>query len=187
MTAPEIPVDRNEPWTFDDLRKIPDSSWRFEIIEGGLYMTPPPGLWHQTVCSSLERVIAAAIGPTSHVLGPVAVDIHPTYLVPDLSVASARAARADPDRVPASELSLVVEVVSAGSMALDRLLKPAKYAAAGIPAFWLVETEPRASLTAFTLTDDATVYTEVGTWMVGEVAHLTEPFQVDIPISDLEG
>lgn len=110
MTAPEIPVDKLEPWTFEDLFELPESLWRFEIIDG----------------------------------------------------------------------------VSPGSVSNDRILKPAKYAAAGIPAYWRVETKPQTSLTAYALADDATVYAEVGMWAVGETAHITQPFEVHIPIADLE-
>jgi hypothetical protein len=61
-------------------------------------------------------------------------------------------------------------------------MKPALYAAAGIAVYLRVETEPVVSLTGYTLTDGASVYTELGSWGPNEVAHLDVPFPVDIPI-----
>jgi Uma2 family endonuclease len=184
--AHNVPTDRVEPWTFEDLRGLPKSTWCFEIIDGGLHMSPPASKAHEAVRARLEQFVADALGPAHCVLGPVVVDIHPSYLIPDMSVAGAQRSEAANELIYPSELVLVVEVVSPGSASTDRALKPAVYAAAGIPAYWRVETEPRASLTAYTLTDDASVYSEVGTWLAGDTARLSEPFHLDLTITDLE-
>ncbi len=87
--------------------------------------------------------------------------------------------------IPPADVLLVVEVVSPSSVTTDRITKPAQYAAAGIPAYWRVEASAAVSLTAYTLPPGSSVYAEVGTWSRGEVAHLTEPFAVDVPIDQL--
>jgi Uma2 family endonuclease len=46
---------------------------------------------------------------------------------------------------------LVVEVVSPRTRKTDRFLKPAEYAAAGIPCFWRVELEPEPVVHGFRL------------------------------------
>src|SRR5690625_1409451 len=175
-----------EPWTFDDLLALPESLWHYEIVDGGLLMTPPAGMWHEAVARALTDLLTPQVGPTYRVLGPVGVDIHPTYLIPDLIVVPRDAVAPHRDRALPTELALVVEVVSPGSVSTDRILKPAKYAAAGIPNYWRIETQPETSLTAYTLPPDADTYTELGTWMVGENAHLSAPFDLEIPIVDLE-
>lgn len=43
--------------------------------------------------------------------------------------------------VPVAKLVLVVEVVSPGSRSVDRVHKPAEFAAAKVPYYWRVETE----------------------------------------------
>lgn len=186
MAAPEIPVDKLGPWTFEDLFELPESLWRFEIVDGALLMTPPAGMWHEGICARLREHIRANLSSDFRVLGPVGVDIHPTYLIPDLLVVPADIVKPERNRAHPSELLLVVEVVSPGSVSADRILKPAKYAAAGVPAYWRVETKPQTSLTAYTLNDNATIYTEVGTWATGETAHLTQPFEIQLSIADLE-
>lgn len=43
------------PWTFDDLEKLPDDGWRYEVVDGALLMTPPPTDFHQAVGRRLFR------------------------------------------------------------------------------------------------------------------------------------
>jgi hypothetical protein len=62
----------------------------------------------------------------------------------------------------------------------DWITKPAQYAAAGIPAYWRVETPPQVSLTAYTLPTGGSVYAEVGTGTAGQAAHLEAPFRVEV-------
>lgn len=174
------------PWTFDDLLALPESLWRYEIVDGSLLMTPPAGRRHERVTDGVRTVLKTHAPADYRVWGPLGVDIDPTYLIPDLVVIREEAALLDEDNAKPSDLVLVVEVVSPGSVSTDRILKPAKYAAAGIPNFWRVETRPETSLAAYTLPAGAGVYTELGTWFAGETAHLTTPFGLTIPIADLE-
>ncbi|MEU3598964.1 Uma2 family endonuclease [Streptomyces sp. NPDC006798] len=63
---------------------------------------------------------------------------------PDLIVVTAESDGADEQtRYRAEDVVLAVEVVSPDSESRDRETKPLKYAAAGIPHFWLVEMDPR--------------------------------------------
>lgn len=175
-----------EPWTFDDLLALPESLWHYEIVDGGLLMTPPAGMWHEVVSDGVRRLLDAQLPSDHRVLGPIGVNMHPTYLIPDLSVIRRAAITPDRDRANPSDLVLVVEVVSPGSVSTDRILKPAKYAAAGIANFWRVETRPETALTAYTLPSGAAVYTELGTWTSGETARITEPWALEIPVASLE-
>ncbi len=34
-------------WTYDDWARLPDDGTRYEVIDGELFMTPPPALAHQ--------------------------------------------------------------------------------------------------------------------------------------------
>ncbi|WP_053204763.1 Uma2 family endonuclease [Jiangella muralis] len=183
MPAVELPTSPRW-WTFDDLLALPESIWRFEIVDGALLMTPPAGLWHEAVAVLLRDLIKDAARPDV-ALGPVAIDIDPTFLIPDLVLLRHEAVRRGGSKARASDVLLVVEVVSPGSVSNDRILKPAKYAEAGIPHFWRVEFRPELSLTAYALPAGATTYTEVGTWTAGQTAPIRAPFEVDIEIAEL--
>ena len=63
--------------------------------------------------------------------------------------------RADenPTRFDAEDILVAVEIVSPGTGRTDRVTKPAEYAEAGIPHYWLVELDEPITLTAFSLVD----------------------------------
>jgi Uma2 family endonuclease len=172
-------------WTFEDLQALPDDvGWRnFEIIDGALLVSPSTGMRHEFVSERLRALLREAGLPDFETVGPIAVDLHPSYRIPDLIVVAADTARQDVNPVPVIEVLLAVEVVSAGSETTDRVTKPAQYAAFGIPTYWRVETRPHVTLTAYRLEGDG--YAHAGTWGPGETAELVAPFPVSIPIDGI--
>ena len=54
-------------------------------------------------------------------------------------------------RVDAADVLLAVEILSDGTRKVDRILKFAEYAEAGIAQYWIVDLDEPASLRAFTL------------------------------------
>lgn len=178
-------LDLPQVWTFEDLYRLPDDGRWCEIVDGGLVMSPAPGMYHEYVSVQLRAVLAGQV-PAGHWLaGPVNLDLHPSYRIPDLAVVPLRLVRRGRVLLAPSETLLVVEVVSPGSRTTDRVTKPAEYAAAGIPGYWRVETEPSVALTAYALEPGEHAYTELGTWGGGQRAELSAPFPVRIPIDEL--
>lgn len=179
-----LALEAHQVWTFDDLQKLPDDvDWRrYEVVDGALLVSPGTAFRHEVVSALLRDLLWNAGQPEFFVIGPMAVDLHPSYLIPDLLVVSADLRKTDVNPLPAADTHLVVEVVSPGSRAKDRVLKPALYAAGGIPLYLRVETEPDITMTTCVLDEGASVYSELGTWGPGETAHLDRPFPVDIPI-----
>lgn len=180
-------AETHQVWTFEDLLALPDDvEWRrYEIVDGALVMSPSVNLWHEGVSAQLRAVLREAGLPDFRVVGPIAVDLHPSYRIPDLIVVTAERMRTDVNPLPSSDALLVVEIVSPGSQTTDRVTKPAQYAAYGIPVYLRVETRPVVTLTAYELMAGAPVYSETGAWGPGKVAHLDRPFAVDIPIDEL--
>jgi hypothetical protein len=41
-------------WTYDDWLKLPDDGYRYEVIDGVLYVSPPPLIRHQRSSIRLE-------------------------------------------------------------------------------------------------------------------------------------
>jgi Uma2 family endonuclease len=56
----------------------------------------------------------------------------------------------------ATDLVLVVEIVSKGSEAIDKFAKVAEYAAAGIPQYWVVARDAAQTVTMHLLATDGT-------------------------------
>ncbi|MGH2457245.1 MAG: Uma2 family endonuclease, partial [Chloroflexota bacterium] len=44
-------------WTASDLALLPDDGKRYEIIDGDLYVSKPPHLYHQAICVALSSAL----------------------------------------------------------------------------------------------------------------------------------
>lgn len=138
------------PWQFSELADLPDDGRRYEVVDGALVVTPPPGQLHQAIGALLLRQLAQQCPPSWQVYYGFALPLGSDGRVPDLAVVSSRAPLrgAGPYPVGPEHFGLVVEVVSPSSRKTDRFAKPGEYAEAGIPLYWRVETEPRLLLVA---------------------------------------
>lgn len=157
-------VEAAAGWTLRGLFDQPEGAFAegygYEVLDGHLLVTPPPLFGHQDV----ERVLFAAllraeVAPWRTYVESY-IDFGEDGRRPDLVVVDARLnpAKRDPGFLPQA-VGLVVEVVSRTSRKTDRILKPAEYAASGIPIYWRVEQEPEVVVHAFRLVDGAYVAT----------------------------
>ncbi|MGH8962549.1 MAG: Uma2 family endonuclease [Jatrophihabitantaceae bacterium] len=179
-------VEAQQVWTFDDLLALPEDAdrRRYEVVDGSLVVSPSATPRHELASEEVRAAIRASLPIGFKVVGPLAVDLHPSYRVPDLLVVPLAIFGENSPLARPADVLLVVEVVSPGSETTDRVTKPAQYAAAGIGAFWRVETDP-VSLTAYTLPAGAGTYTELGSWAAGQIARIESPFPVEIALDSL--
>lgn len=141
------------PWTFEEWVHLEsESGERFELVDGGLLVTPPPSNYHQAVARRLFRQLDAQCPEHLEVVYEVALRLGRDGRVPDLAVVS-RAAPIGPGSYgyEPQDLAVAIEVVSPSSHTNDRLVKPAQYARAGIPMYWRLETERGLELTVMSL------------------------------------
>ena len=147
---PVSPPDLHRAWTLDDLDLLPEDGQRYELVDGGLVVTPPPTQRHQILAIDLRDLLRDAAPPGWRVQVefpiPFAAD---TQRIPDVvvhrwPVQQPRADRRNP--VGPADVGLIVEVVSPTSKRTDRFAKPGEYAEAGIALFWRLETEPELVL-----------------------------------------
>lgn len=108
-TTPIYP--QADPWTVEDLDRLPDGL-HYEIIDGSLLVSPPPAAFHQVAALRLVDQIKEALPDDLEVLSPSGVDVAVSYLEPDIAVVRADAIDANPNRFTPSDLVLVVEVIS---------------------------------------------------------------------------
>ena len=156
---PVVPPDLHRGWTLEDLHLLPDDGQRYELVDGGLVVTPPPTQRHQMLGDDLRyRLHAGAPDGWRVRMGfPIPFD-EDTQRIPDVVVYRwpLRHPRSDErNSVGPADVGLVVEVVSPSTRRTDRFAKPGEYAEAGIALFWRLETEPDLVLHAFVL-DGAT-------------------------------
>ena len=165
-----------------------------ELEEGRLIMVPGPAPDHNTVGFRLAMALLQQLPPDLEPILDVDIDLElvtprePGFSRrPDLIVARRTArprVRAEGGAIRASEVSLVVEIVSPGSRRTDNVIKRGEYADAGIPHYWIVDLNPPVSLLACHQAGEFG-YADGGE-RVGRLT-VTEPFPVDIDLDSLLG
>jgi Uma2 family endonuclease len=150
MSAEAVGAHMPAHLTLDDVAAMAaaDEHHRYELsAEGGLLVVPPADPEHALIVARLFAwFLANGFGP-EEVVVDCGVDVGGGR-VPDLSVwASGMPPRRGRSSYAGIDgLILAVEVVSAGSEAVDRLVKKVEYAKAGIPRYWLVERDAANSV-----------------------------------------
>jgi len=134
-------------FTEADLDALPESA-RYEIVDGVLLVTPPPGVAHQRLVARLLRLLTDACPPGVEVLPDIGYRMaDDRLLIPDVTVA--RTADIGRRGLDGTAL-LVVEVRSPSTRHYDAAFKRAVYAEAGVPSYWLADPDA-PSLTALEL------------------------------------
>jgi Uma2 family endonuclease len=103
--------------------------------------------------------------------------------IPDVLVTTDEAGRRRTGKYSPEEVVLAVEIVSPTSQSMDRVMKPALYAKAGIPHYWMVETEGGITVHTYKLEFTDEVYQPSGTFR--DVVKVDEPWRIEVPIARL--
>jgi len=171
------------PWTAEDLLLLPPDGPHFEIVDGELVEKPVAGEYHHELGLALILQLHAQVPAPWRVGYEGATRMQRSVRFPDVFVKTAPALRAARRAaVPAEEVVLAVEIVSPGYERVDRVVRPAEYAAAGIAHFWRLETDPDLLLHVHTLAGGAYRLThEQGSG----VLRLDEPFPLVLDLDAL--
>lgn len=160
-----------------DLEAMPDDGRRYELIGGAIVMTAAPLPIHQLVAVRLTPILQAAV-PDGQVLffAPIDLDLPGGQRVqPDFVVVPWSSVGEQRLTLP---VTLVGEIVSPGSQANDRITKRAAYAAAGIPAYWLIDL-PAETITILALTESGVYQTVAEGPTVTVTTHLAVTVDLD--------
>lgn len=163
-----------------------------ELVEGRLLMSPSPAPDHNYAAFRLGVRLEGMLPPGWEVITDIDVDLQlappdapGTVRRPDLVVVAAQArrrVRREGGVLRASEVLLVVEVVSPGSTRTDYVHKRGEYADAGIRHYWIVDVTEPVSLVACHLAGEFG-YAD-GANVTGRFT-ATEPFPVEIDLDAL--
>ncbi|TQS26612.1 Uma2 family endonuclease [Microbispora sp. KK1-11] len=179
-------IPPSEGFTAADLDRLPVPA-HTQLIDGGLVFRSPQSAFH--TCASYLIVE----GLRRHLPGHLRVRREMSVILglrqrpePDVCVIRAEADRApDQTAYEASDVLLVVEVVSPDSEERDRKRKPQLYAEAGIAHFWRIENQSgRPTVYVYELDPATTSYALTG--IHHDRLKLSVPFEIDIDLTEID-
>jgi Uma2 family endonuclease len=133
------------PLTVHDFWELPDGPPHYQLIEGDLFMSPPPGFFHQNIIGNLYFLIREYLEghPEGTVaLAPCAVELSDLNAYePDLFFVTKERASIITDRGAVGAPDLVVEVLSPSTAKHDKGVKREVYARTGVQELWIVDPE----------------------------------------------
>ncbi|NEZ55229.1 Uma2 family endonuclease [Adonisia turfae] len=133
-------------WTTEDLKRLPDSSNRYEIIDGRLLMTRAPHWKHQKVISNVVRVLntwsdTSNLGEAVPTPGVIFEDAD--NVIPDVVWISYERLSVGLDDEGHLTIApeLMVEVLPAGkqNQERDRETKVKLYSERGVQEYWILD------------------------------------------------
>lgn len=143
IPANHIPGPRQGEWTYNHYIALPDDEHHYEIVDGVLYMSPAPNLWHQEIVAALISYLRPLINNTG--LGRVFVaptDVvlsSETVVQPDVAILlKAQFHKMGGMRIGGAP-DLVIEVASPKTATYDRHEKYDSYLRAGVAEYWIVD------------------------------------------------
>jgi Uma2 family endonuclease len=171
-------------WTADDLDALPEDGLRRELLDGVLLAAPTPSNFHQVIAMRLGVALEETCPGHYYVTQSVSVVLSPRRVfIPDVLVTTDEASRRSTNSYRADEVVLAVVIVSPNSQSMDRVMKPALYAKAGIPFYWLIETDGGLKVHTYKLEFEGEVYQPSGTF--DKAINLDGPWRIDIPLARL--
>ncbi len=142
-----MPAAARKEWTAEMARALPSDGNRYEVLDGELFVTPPPAFLHQRAISKLLAALSVYLEacPVGIALtAPGEVEYSTTrWVEPDVFVLPLIDGREPTSWADAGRPILVVEVLSPTTAHADRVRKRAIYQSERVPEYWIVDADAR--------------------------------------------
>ena len=143
-----MPAPHSTEWTVEMVRALPDDGNRYEVIDGELFVTPAPSVFHQRAVVELLHLVdpyvkAHGIGETLIAPADVVVYGPLKFVQPDLFVVPLVDGLPMRAWTDVGRLLLAVEVLSPSTGSTDRGRKRALYQEKAVPEYWIVDIDAR--------------------------------------------
>ncbi len=166
-----------EPFTVEDLDRLPDDGRRYELLDGVLIVSPWPTTVHQMAATRLATLLSVACPDNLSVVAEPAMQVSDkTEFDPDIVVVRL-------DEVGGAKFwtppLLAVELRSPSTAIVDRNAKLAAYEKFGVASYWIFDPDPaRPELTVFELRDGT--YEQIAQASGANALRIERPFPVEI-------
>jgi Uma2 family endonuclease len=166
---PYWPPEQSQ-WTYKDWLQLPDDGYRYEVIDGMLYITPPPQTQHQRISARIvgrlmEFLKSEPIGEVIYAPVGVRLPSQPTPLQPDILFIRAERLDIIGDVYIEGAPDLVMEILSPSNWLYDCREKKQVYQQGGVAEYWIVD--PRIeTIQVYQL--EGGVYALIGQYGAGE-------------------
>jgi Uma2 family endonuclease len=142
-----MPATIDKEWTAEMVRAIPDDNNRYEVVDGELFVSPPPAWRHGDALLELTALLIDYLkkNPVGHLkIAPQGVELdYRTLVEPDLFVVPLVDGKKPRKWEDVRELLLVIEILSPSTARLDRRVKRDRYLREGVPEYWIVDLDAR--------------------------------------------
>ena len=174
-------------WTYADWLRLPDDGFRYELIEGELFVSPSPSIEHQNAVSALlteMRYYARGKNLGLVLTAPIGVQLpdHAVVVQPDVLFVSRDRLDIVADDMITGAPDLVVEVLSPSNWVFDRTRKQQAYEQAGVREYWIVDYRAR---TVDVLVLEGREYVQRGQYRQGDSAPSEALPGFAIPVADI--
>jgi len=134
-------------WTAEMVRALPDDGKRYELVSGELVVTPAPAPRHQKLLLALTdrmRPYLRGTGAGCLLVSPADLAFgEDEILQPDLFVLPASLRPEFSAWSEVTSLLLAIEILSPSTARYDRIVKRRRYQRAGVPEYWIVDSDAR--------------------------------------------
>lgn len=162
---------------------------RIEIVDGAIIVNAARRRLHQDICRRLANALEVGCGPALAVSTDVDLRLRDIPLLnrrPDAVLYDA--SLPDDAVLRPQHCTLVIEVMSPGSVTTDQTDKPAEYATARIPHYWRIEHDPAEKiLSIFCYRLDPTTGAYASAGVHTRKMTVTDPVSVTIDLTALLG
>ena len=158
---------------------------RIEIVDGRVAFTARPSYEHQIIVWNLRGALRGKLPEGYAVATDLDVRLRDIPLLvrrPGV-VVFRKEGCGGKSPLRADDVVLVAEVVSPGSVTVDRVDKPAEYAAAGIPHFWRLEQGFGPTLFVYELAPHGGTYSPPVSFDLKYAA--SKPFEISVDVQAL--
>jgi Uma2 family endonuclease len=148
VATPELFLrSTNGGWTYELWETLPDDGNRYEVIDGVLYMSTSPSVFHEWISQRLVRRVGIPLedaGFAYYFTAPVGL-LMPggTPVQPDFCLVRRERAAMIHDKRIRGVPDLIAEVLSPSNADYDTDTKRHIYARAGLPEYWIVRPATR--------------------------------------------